>query len=76
MHEERKMLRALLCALIAERPDTEGLYIPRGEAGLRRMIRALLDMRPPMGADDPLRGQIEAFRALDWGNGPSPGAQV
>lgn len=30
MHENRLFLRALLRALIAERPDAQGLYIPRG----------------------------------------------
>lgn len=63
MHENRLFLRALLRALIAERPDAQGLYIPRGEAGMIRMIRALLALRPPR-ADDPLAGEIEAFRRL------------
>ena len=45
MHEERKKLRALLSALIAEREDSQLLYIPGGEMGMRRMIRALLDIR-------------------------------
>ena len=62
MHENRRFLRALLSALIAERPDTEGLYIPRGEEGQRRMIRALLAMRPPR-ENDPLAGEIEQFNA-------------
>lgn len=60
MHEDRRFLRALLSALIAERGDTEGLYIPRGEEGMRRMIRALLDMRAPR-EDDPLKNEIDAF---------------
>ena len=60
MHEHRKKLRALLCALIAEREDSAALYIPNGEPGLRRMIRALLDMRPPQ-ADDPLAEMIAEF---------------
>lgn len=60
MHEDRRFLRALLSALILERGDAEGLYIPRGEEGMRRMIRALLDMRAPR-EDDPLQAMIEAF---------------
>lgn len=60
MHSDRRFLRALLSALIAERKDAQLLYIPRGEDGLRRMIRALLEMRP--GAeDDPLKDMIDAF---------------
>ena len=47
MHEDRKQLRALLSALIAEREDSQLLYIPHGEMGIRRMIRALLDLRAP-----------------------------
>ncbi|MBQ2990941.1 MAG: hypothetical protein IJD60_06590 [Clostridia bacterium] len=60
MHEKRKRLRALLRALIAERDDAQLLYIPHGEAGQRRMIRALLDIRVPK-ADDPLDEMISAF---------------
>lgn len=60
MHENRRFLRALLSALIAERQDAEGLYIPRGEEGLRRMIRALLAMRPTQ-EHDPLEKEIERF---------------
>ena len=60
MHEHRKKLRALLCALIAEREDSAALYIPNGEPGMRRMIRALLDMRPPK-EDDHLAEQIAEF---------------
>ena len=60
MHEERKKLRALLSALIAEREDSQLLYIPHGEMGMRRMIRALLDMRAPREAD-PLGEMIEEF---------------
>lgn len=61
MHEERRFLRALLSALISERTDAQGLYIPRGEEGMRRMIRALLDMRAPQ-ENDPLDEMITAFR--------------
>lgn len=64
MPENRRLLRALLRALIAERPDADGLYIPRGEAGQRRMIRALLAMRPQR-ADDPLGAMIAAFSLQD-----------
>ena len=62
MHENRRFLRALLSALIAERDDTQGLYIPRGEEGQRRMIRALLEMRPPRD-NDPLAEEIQRFWA-------------
>ena len=61
MHEDRRFLRALLSALIAERSDADSLYIPRGEAGMRRMIAALLDMRAPR-EDDPLGEMIKVFR--------------
>ena len=64
MPENRRLLRALLRALIAERPDADGLYIPRGEAGQRRMIRALLAMRPQR-ADDHLGAMIAAFSLQD-----------
>ncbi len=60
MHEDRLLLRALLRALIDERPDAQGLYVPRGEAGMIRMIHALLGMRVPR-AGDPLSDRIEAF---------------
>lgn len=62
MHENRRFLRALLSALIAERDDTQSLYIPRGEEGQRRMIRALLEMRPPRD-NDPLKKNIERFQS-------------
>ena len=60
MHEDRRFLRALLSALIAEREDAALLYIPRGEAGMRRMIRALLDMRAPRD-NDLLQESIDRF---------------
>lgn len=60
MHEKRKKLRALLSALIAEREDSAILYIPHGEPGIRRMIRALLDMRMPR-QNDPLAEMIDCF---------------
>ena len=61
MYEERKRLRALLSALIAERKDSAILYIPSGEPGMRRMIRALLAMRAPR-ENDPLAQAIEQFK--------------
>ena len=42
----RALLRAILRLLIAEREDAALLYIPHGEAGQRRMIGALLALRP------------------------------
>ena len=44
---ERALLRSILRLLISEREDAQLLYIPRGEAGMRRMIAALLDIRTP-----------------------------
>ena len=64
MHSERQFLRSLLSALIAEREDAQLLYIPRGEAGQRRMIRALLDLRAPRD-NDPLFEMIDRFIRLD-----------
>ena len=60
MYNERKKLRTLLRALIAEREDSTLLYIPSGESGMRRMILALLEMRAPRESD-PLAGMIEDF---------------
>lgn len=60
MHADRKQLRALLGALIAEREDSAILYIPHGEPGMRRMIRALLEMRAPR-ENDPLGEMIDWF---------------
>ena len=60
MHTDRQALRRLLSALIAERDDAQLLYIPRGEDGMRRMIRALLDMRAPR-ENDPLKNDIAWF---------------
>ena len=42
----RALLRAILRLLIAEREDAALLYIPHGEAGQRRMIAALMALRP------------------------------
>ena len=44
--QTRALLRAILRLLIAEREDAALLYIPHGEAGQRRMIAALLELRP------------------------------
>ena len=63
MHERRVLLRRLLRALIAEREDSAILYIPHGEAGQRRMIDALLALRPAR-EDDPLAQDSAAYRAL------------
>ena len=53
MHATRVRLRRLLSALIAEREDSQLLYIPHGEPGMRRMIAALLliDSRYQRGAE-------------------------
>lgn len=61
MHEDRRFLRALLDALIAEREDAQTLYIPRGDAGQRRMIRALLNMRAPEPEGTALHAMIARF---------------
>ncbi|MGN0777078.1 MAG: hypothetical protein ACI4MM_10430 [Candidatus Ventricola sp.] len=63
MHEERIFLRRLLRALIAEREDSAILYIPHGEAGQRRMIDALLSLRPAR-EDDPLAQEIERYQGM------------
>lgn len=64
MHQDRILLRRLLRALIAERDDSALLYIPHGEAGQRRMIDALLALRPER-ADDPLAADIARYRAMN-----------
>ena len=63
-HNMRKELRMLLHALIVEREDSAILYIPHGEPGMRRMIRALLELRAPR-EDDPLAEMIAAFHQHD-----------
>lgn len=65
MHDNRRRLRALLRALIAEREDSALLYIPHGEEGVRRMIGALLEMRPAR-ENDPLSEMINAFRIAEY----------
>ena len=61
MRERRQFYRRLLSRLLRERSDSDGLYIPRGEDGMRRMIRALLDMRAPRESD-PLKDDIAWFK--------------
>lgn len=61
MLEDRQLLRQLLKALVAERSDADGLYIPRGEDGMRRMIRSLLALRPTGKENAELERMIEAF---------------
>ena len=70
MHATRVRLRRLLSALIAEREDSQLLYIPHGEPGMRRMIAALLALRPPV-ENDPLEEQIRWFQA-DQSESASP----
>lgn len=65
MLEERQLLRRLLKALIAERTDADGLYVPHGEDGMRRMIRALLGMRPEGRGNAEIEEMIEAFKAME-----------
>ena len=62
MREERAFLRGLLSRLLAERSDSEGLYIPRGEEGMRRMIRYLIEMRTAGTGDAQLEMDIRIFR--------------
>lgn len=57
--DEKALLRALLRELLAERPDADIFYIPHGEAGLRRLITALLAMRP----DDAENPRVDALLA-------------
>ena len=64
MHADRAFLRSLLSLLLAERSDAQILYIPRGEEGMRRMIRHLIALRPAT-ENDPLEEKIQAFFALD-----------
>ena len=63
MYSTRVRLRALLKALLAERSDGDLLYIPHGEAGIRRMIAALLAIRPQMDENDPLQEEIAWFQS-------------
>lgn len=65
MRERRAFLRTLLSRLLAERNDSSGLYIPRGEEGMRRMIRSLIAMRPEGTEDSQLEADIKAFRFIE-----------
>lgn len=65
MLQDRQMLRKLLKALIAERSDADGLYIPRGEEGMRRMIRSLLNMRPAGKGNAQTEELIRAFESSE-----------
>lgn len=65
MHGERVFLRELLSQLLAERTDAQGLYIPRGEAGMRRMIRHLIAMRPPDEKETDISRAIARFEQTD-----------
>lgn len=68
MREERMFLRDLLSRLLAERTDTQGLYIPRGEAGMRRMIRHLIAMRPPDTEETDIARAIARFEQMEREN--------
>lgn len=72
MHEQRAFLRALLSELLAGQPGSDGLYIPRGEAGMRRMIRALLALRPPEPEGTPLDAMIEQFYKTEQSDSTQP----
>ena len=62
---QRALLREILRLLISERSDAQLLYIPRGEAGLRRMIGELFKMRTPNENDDALFSMLEELDRLD-----------
>jgi len=59
---ERAQLRAILRLLLSERSDAQLLYIPRGEAGMRRMIAALLPLRTPNENDAQLSALLSALK--------------
>jgi len=59
--DTRTRLRAALRLLISERDDAQLLYIPHGEAGMRRMIAALLDVRTPNENDAQLSSLLEGL---------------
>ena len=61
----RAMLREILRLLLDEREDTQLLYIPRGEEGMRRMIDQLLALRTPGERDDALYALLDQLKALD-----------
>ena len=61
----RALLREILRLLLDEREDTQLLYIPRGEEGMRRMIDQLLALRTPGERDDALYTLLDQLKALD-----------
>ena len=65
MRERRQFYRGLLSRLLGERSDSGGLYIPRGEAGMRRMIRHLIAMRAQGTGDNALEAEIQAFEQME-----------
>ena len=65
MREKRAFYRLLLSRLLAERSDADGLYIPRGEAGMRRMIRHLIAMRSAGEEHTPLDDDIRRFEEME-----------
>lgn len=65
MRDRRAFLRSLLSRLLAERSDSGSLYIPRGEEGMRRMIRHLIAMRIPEAGDDQLEKDILIFLDME-----------
>ena len=65
MHADRAFLRSLLSLLLAERSDAQILYIPRGEEGMRRMIRHLIAMRPVQNMDAQLEADVKRFEEME-----------
>ena len=65
MREKRAFYRQLLSRLLSARSDSEGLYIPRGEAGMRRMIRHLIAMRSAGEEHTPLDYDIRCFIEME-----------
>ena len=59
--DARRALRSLLSALIERTDGAQGLYIPKGEDGMIRMIAALLDMGAGEDADAALAARIAWF---------------
>lgn len=65
MRERRAFYRTLLKELLAATPGSEGLYVPRGEEGMRRMIRHLLAIHPWEAEHSHLAEAIRTFRELE-----------
>ena len=65
MRERRAFLRSLLSRLLAERSDSDGLYVPKGEAGMRRIIGCLIEMRPAGSGDAQLEKDIRTFTDME-----------